>query len=134
MKLEHIAIWTFQLEKLKDFYVRFFGGEAGNIYHNPQKNFYSYFICFEGGARLELMSRPDISVSQNQPGYLFTGLTHFAFEVESREMVETLTQELAEAGYEVIGQPRVTGDGYYESVILDPDQNQVEITFPVEKS
>ena len=31
-------------------------------------------------------------------------------------------------GYPVISGPRVTGDGYYESCILDPEGNRIEIT------
>ena len=32
MKLHHIAIWTFRLEELKDFYVRFRGGTSNEKY------------------------------------------------------------------------------------------------------
>ncbi len=31
-------------------------------------------------------------------------------------------------GYAVISGPRTTGDGYYESCILDLENNQIEIT------
>jgi lactoylglutathione lyase len=37
-------------------------------------------------------------------------------------------EPLEKEGYQVAGKPRVTGDGYYESVILDPDGNIVELT------
>ena len=60
MKLHHIAIWTFRLEELKDFYVRFLGGTSNEKYINPKKGFESYFISFGEGPSLELMSRTDV--------------------------------------------------------------------------
>ena len=42
--------------------------------------------------------------------------------------VDALTGRLQSDGYRVTGLPRWTGDGFYESVILDPDGNRVEIT------
>ena len=127
MKLEHIAIWTPRLEKLKSFYVTYFQGKAGEIYHNPKKQFYSYFLQFESGARLELMQRPDIPENANDITKQYQGLIHFAFATGSPENVNELTGRLKSDGYKVIGEPRWTGDGYYESVILDPDGNRVEI-------
>ena len=38
------------------------------------------------------------------------------------------TKLFIEAGYEVISGPRTTGDGYYESCIIGPEGNQIEIT------
>ena len=53
MKLEHIAIWTSDLEKMKDFYLRFFELESNEKYYNPKKEFSSYFLSFKTGARIE---------------------------------------------------------------------------------
>lgn len=61
MKVHHIALWTFRLEELRTFYVRYFGGRSNEKYVNPRKGFESYFITFEGGVALELMSRPDVT-------------------------------------------------------------------------
>jgi lactoylglutathione lyase len=55
------------------------------------------------------------------------GLAHFALSVGSERRVDELTQRLAHDGYPVLDGPRRTGDGYYESVVLDPDGNRVEI-------
>lgn len=56
MKIEHIAIWTEDLEVMRDFYVKYFGLSCNNSYHNPNKNFSSYFLSFgEGGTRIELI-------------------------------------------------------------------------------
>lgn len=127
MKLEHIAIWTPQLEKLKWFYETYFQGKAGERYHNPKKQFYSYFLEFESGARLEIMQMPEIPQNANDVIQQYQGLIHFAFATGSQEGVDRLTGKLKADGYKIIGKPRWTGDGYYESVILDPDGNRVEI-------
>jgi lactoylglutathione lyase len=127
IKIEHLAIWTQNLEQLKDFYVTYFGAQANDKYTNPATGFQSYFLSFASGARLELMSRPTVKSSPSVPEYAL-GLTHLAFSVGSKEHVDGLTAELREAGYKVIGEPRTTGDGYYESLIADPDGNLVEIT------
>ena len=55
MKIEHVAIWTKDIEKLKKFYVDYFEGIAGDKYINIKKKFESYFIKFESGSRLEIM-------------------------------------------------------------------------------
>jgi lactoylglutathione lyase len=60
MKLEHIALWTNQLEEMKAFYVHFFKALSNEKYINSDKNFSSYFLSFEDGARLELMHMPGI--------------------------------------------------------------------------
>lgn len=125
MKIEHVAIWANDLEVMRDFYKQYFNGEANRLYRNPKKQFESYFITFEGGARLELMRQVGIDDKiQTQT----IGYAHIAFSVGSKEKVNQLTEMLREAGYPVLNGPRTTGDGYYESVISDPEGNQIEIT------
>jgi lactoylglutathione lyase len=128
MKIEHIAIWCKDLEKMKDFYVRFFDATANTRYHNPKNRFYSYFLCFETGARLELMQMPGIPDHTNNVMAQFTGLIHFAMSVGSEEKVNMLTEQLRKEGIRIVGEPRKTGDGYYESAILDIEGNRIEIT------
>jgi lactoylglutathione lyase len=128
MKIEHIAIWTKDLECLKDFYVRYFDVSAGHKYINPVKKFESYFLSFGEGCRLELMQMPGIPSSMNDPFKQFSGLIHFAISVGSKEKVNALTEQLRTDGYAIVGEPRTTGDGYYESVVLDPEGNRIEIT------
>jgi lactoylglutathione lyase len=128
MHIEHIAIWTHNLEGLKEFYVTYFGGKANEKYTNPFKQFSSYFITFESGARLELMHQPSVPMPAYTSGQEFTGITHLAFVAGSRENVNLLTEQLRLNGVTVVSEPRQTGDGYYESVILDPDGNRIEIT------
>jgi lactoylglutathione lyase len=126
MKIEHLAIWTSKLEALTNFYVRYFGAVPGNLYLNPARQFRSKFLSFPDGPRLELMQGPGIS--SDSRGDSRIGLAHFAMSVGSKANVDALTETLRSAGHAVIGEPRWTGDGYYESVVLDPEQNRVEIT------
>lgn len=126
IKIEHIALWVNDLEVMKDFYATYFEGQAGDIYRNPAKQYRSYFVFFDSGARLELMNQPDISGKTDHRNSL--GLTHLAFSVDGKEHVEQLTERLRENGFTIVAEPRTTGDGYYESVVADPEGNWVEIT------
>lgn len=127
MKITHIGLWTEHLEELKTFYTTWFKGTSHEKYTNPRKGFSSYFIRFEGEVSLELMSRAGIRESRT-PGEEVMGFAHLAFSVGSPEEVTALTEQLREAGYTVAGEPRTTGDGFFESVVLDPDGNRIELT------
>jgi lactoylglutathione lyase len=128
MKIEHVALWTHDLEAMKTFYTRYFGGISNDKYVNPAHGFESYFLTFEDGARLELMQMAGIPTSAIDLQRQATGWIHVAFSVGSPQAVDALTEQLRTDGYRVIGEPRTTGDGYYESVVLDPDGNRLEIT------
>lgn len=134
MRLEHIAIWTDKLDALKDFYTRYFNGTTNALYHNPAHGFSSYFISFpgSGSARLELMHMPGIPRSQDSTLTQFSGFIHICFDVGTPAAVDALTARIGADGYLVLQQPRTTGDGYYESVVLDPDGNRVEIGVKLE--
>jgi lactoylglutathione lyase len=127
MRIEHIAMWTENLERSADFYRSYFGASVGAMYSNPTKGFESRFLSFDGGARLEIMSTTVLTPQKLAPGAQRLGLTHLAISVGSRERVDELTARLRQDGYSVLDGPRRTGDGYYESVVLDPDGNRVEI-------
>jgi lactoylglutathione lyase len=129
MRIEHIAIWTHDLERLRGFYETYFAGRANAKYINPRKQFESYFLTFADGARLEIMQTPTVPpFTTNDVEQQFTGYIHVAFSVGSREAVDALTHRLRHDGYRILDGPRTTGDGYYESTTLDPDGNRVEIT------
>lgn len=128
IRIDHIAIWTKDLERLKGFYRTYFQAVCDDKYVNQDTRFESYFLTFGTGARLELMSMPGIPETKNDAQEQFTGLVHFAIATGSTEQVDRLTLWLEQDGYRVLDGPRFTGDGYYESVILDPDGNRVEIT------
>lgn len=127
MKIEHVAIWVSNLEEMRSFYEHYFNAKAGEKYVNLKKNFTSYFLSFTEGTRLELMHKPEIKADQNH-GAERLGFIHFAMSVGSKEKVNNLTELLRKDGYEIVGEPRTTGDGYYESVVLDPEGNRIEIT------
>ena len=124
MKIAHIALWTQRPDSLRDFYARYFDGVSGEKYTNPAKGFESYMLRFGDGCELELMRRQDITV-QNEGEQL--GLCHLAFDLGSRERVVALTERLRADGFRIAGEPRTTGDGYFESVVLDPDGNRIEL-------
>ena len=128
MKIEHLAIWVKDLEAVKDFYTRYFEMKCSEKYINTKKEFSSYFLSFEGvETRIEIMNRPDINDSDGKHSLSF-GLTHFSISVGSKGNVDKLTDKLRTDGYKIAGEPRTTGDGYYESIIEDCEGNQVEIT------
>lgn len=124
MQLAHVAIWTTDLERSRDFYITWFEGKSNEKYENPAKGFASYFISFKDGASFEIMQQTDITQPYTHP---HIGLTHIAFHVGKKEKVDELTERFRKAGYTIASEPRFTGDGYYEGVILDPDKNPVEI-------
>lgn len=125
MNIDHIAIWTTDLDRLRDFYVRFFNCAVSDKYVNVKKSFSSYFLSFAGyDARIEIMQRPNLS---ERCGDVSVGLAHLAISVGTPAQVDALTRQIELSGYVVESYPRRTGDGYYESVIRDPDNNLVEL-------
>ena len=128
MKIEHIAIWTERLEELKAFYEKYFNAVSNDKYHNLTKQFSSYFLSFESGERLEMMSMEGVTVCDKSHAMQVTGLAHFAFALGSEQAVDQLTKTLVYNGYQWIDGSRQTGDGYYESCVLDPDGNRLELT------
>jgi len=128
MKLEHIAIWTDNIELLRNYYVSFFEGQSNEMYINPKTQFQSYFISFESGARLEIMSMPNIPDNANDTiNAQHKGIIHIAFSVATKQEVDAKAALLQANGFELLNGPRVTGDGYYEFVTLDPDMNRLEV-------
>ena len=129
MQIEHIALWARDLEQMRTFYETYFGAISNEKYTNVGKGFSSYFLTFpDGGSRLEIMQMAGIPDTKNDVLSQFMGLVHFAISVGDKDAVDTLTNRLRADGYAVVGEPRYTGDGYYESVILDPEENRIEIT------
>ena len=126
MRIEHIAMYVNDLEKARTFFMRYFGATSNEGYHNPGTDFRSYFLSFGDGARLEIMTKPQMSDEEKELNR--TGYVHIAFSLGSKTAVDELTERLKADGYEVISGPRTTGDGYYESCIVGIEGNQVEIT------
>lgn len=127
-RIEHVALWTADIERCKAFYMLYFGASAGVHYRNAARGFESCFLDLGGGARLELMTSTTLEPLRIARGAQRMGLTHVALSLGSPARVDELTQRLRDDGYDVLDGPRRTGDGYYESVVLDPDGNRVELT------
>ena len=125
MQLTHTALYVRDLEAMKDFYTRYFGAHANQKYHNPRTGLQTYFLSFRAGARMELMTRPDLR--ERDDAAQTYGYTHIAFRLGSREAVYALTGVLAKAGFPALSGPRVTGDGYYEVSLKDPEGNLLEL-------
>ena len=129
MILEHIAIWTNQLEELKDYYSHYFGGQPNKKYTNEKKEFHSYFLTFNSGARLEIMSKPNIPENKNDTVKAqHQGIIHIAFGVDTIQDVDDKAKQLINDGFQILSGPRKTGDGCYEFETLDPDNNRLEVT------
>ena len=128
MYIKHVAIWSKDIDKLRIFYETYFGAEAGKKYVNPANQFESYFLNFAGVASLELMQKPGISELPGEGNMQFAGFSHLAISAGSKEQVDSLTVRLEKDCFQVVSKPRKTGDGCYESCVLDPDGNRVEIT------
>jgi len=127
MKIEHLAMWVDDLELMREFYQTYFDFTSGEKYTNEKKGYSSYFLAFgDGKTRLELMSCKDITGEPGKRG-LMKGIAHFAISVGSEEAVNKLTERLRRDNYTIESKPRITGDRYYESVVLDPEGNYIEI-------
>jgi len=123
--VDHVALWVRELDAMADFYASWFGGSAGPEYRNAAKGFASRFVDFGSGARLELMRRAD-RLGPDPDGR--AGWAHLCFSAGGRDRVDALAAAFRAAGVTVADGPRLTGDGYYELVVLDPEGNRVELT------
>jgi lactoylglutathione lyase len=125
VRIEHVALWSTDPERLRDFYVQWFGATANDGYENPKKSFRSWFLRFGDGARIEVMQIPALATAATQPA---VGYAHIALALGSEGAVDDVTARLRAAGVPILDGPRRTGDGYYESVAVDPDGNRIELT------
>ena len=121
--ISHTGLYVTDLEKMKEFYVSVFKAKAGNKYVNMEKRFSSYFIKFSSGAQIELMQ--DETKNKSGDGQEWG---HIAISVGSKHAVDDLLAKLKSEGVQIISEPRITGDGYYECIVSDPENNKIEIT------
>lgn len=126
MKIEHVALYVKDLEDARKFFEKYFCAKSGELYYNKTSGFKSYFLTFDGGAKLEIMTRPEIQNAEKNP--FCQGYAHVAFSVGSKAAVDALTEKLKADSYKVASGPRTTGDGYYESCIVGIEGNLIEIT------
>jgi lactoylglutathione lyase len=125
-QLEHVALWTRDLERSRDFYCTWFGATSGAPYASQRREgFRSYFLTFpQGGARLEIMAVTALADATHGERI---GWAHIAIAVGHRTEVDALVASMQGAGVVLRAAPRETGDGYYEAIVEDPDGNLVEI-------
>jgi lactoylglutathione lyase len=124
LRIEHVGIWVRDIDAVAAFYTKYFGARAGALYRNPRKEFESRFLEFDSGARLELMTRSDVS---QRTAAEQLGLAHVALSVGDEAKVDALAARFVADGLPPDSGPRRTGDGYYECVVRDPEGNRVEI-------
>lgn len=127
MKINHVAIWAQNLDRLKNFYCLHFNAQAGTFYYNPNKGFSSYFLSFDSGARLELMHSIHMNTSPGLVDLIRPGYAHLSFEIGTMEDVDLFAKKLKKSGLPILDGPRWTGDGYYEFVTSDPEGNRIEL-------
>ena len=127
MKLEHTAVWVDDIELMREFYLKYFDVSSNDKYINPAKNYTSYFLTFnDGGSRIELMNRPDVA-ENDKSRYMQKGLAHICISIGGKEAVNALTERFRQDGFTIASEPRTSGDGYYESAVLDPEGNYIEL-------
>jgi lactoylglutathione lyase len=128
VKLDHVAIWAMDLEGMRTFYEKYFDARSTARYENDRKKFGSYFLTLPGGGRLELMHQPDIQrIPDSQGSREFIGYAHLGLQLGSRVAVDAITRRLQDDGFQLLDGPRLTGDGYYESMVADPEGNRIVI-------
>jgi len=125
MKINHMALYVNDLERMKIFYEEYFDAKSNKMYHNQKTGLKTYFLEFNDGCRLEIMTKDKLNNNKRELNDI--GYIHIAFSVGTKDKVNELTKRLEKDGYKIISQPRITGDGYYESCIIDPENNQIEI-------
>ena len=125
MKINHVALYVNDLEKMKAFYEKYFNAKSNKMYHNQNTGLKTYFLEFNNGCRIEIMTKENLNNNKKEANN--TGYIHIAFSVGSKDTVNELTKRIENDGYKIISQPRITGDGYYESCVIDPENNQIEI-------
>ena len=126
MKIAYVSMYVNDLDKMKDFFVKYFKATVNDKYENFQKGYIYCYLKFDEGSRLSLVSGPNIVEPQEQA--LVRGLNRFAIAVNSKEEVKSITDQLEKDGYQVVNGFRMNGYGEYESRILDPEGNELEIT------
>ena len=126
MRINHVGLYVANIEAAKTFFEEYLGAKAGTMYHNSKTNFSSYLLSFEDGAKLEIMTRPNLVEASRER--MRMGFIHLSLSVGSKQNVDALAKRLASDGYEVADGPRTTGDGYYECCVVGVEGNLIEIT------
>lgn len=125
MRIDHISIYATNPEVQKTFYESYFGGRANREENEEDER--AYFMTFDDGAKIEIINRRDIRGMKKN--HIDLGYIRLAFGFESRDEVDQKVNELQEAGFQIKSYPKIDKNGLYKAVILDPDDNQVILSF-----
>ena len=126
MRIAHVALWTTDLDRLCRFWADIFGATVGDLYESARRpGFSSRFLYLKDGPSVEVMQGPWISAENAQAER--QGYAHLALSLGSLEAVDALAAKAAASGI-LLSPARMTGDGFYEAVLSDPDGNPIEIT------
>ena len=125
MNIEHVAIYVNNLEVEKDFFVKYFGAKISDEFGYFPNGFACCFLAFNNGLLLEIWhvnGMFDPKKAKYRSGY-----HHIALNVGDKNAVNNLTQQMEDDGVYIVAAPRLTGDGYYASIVTDPEGNEIEL-------
>ena len=125
MNIEHVAIYVNNLEVEREFFMKYFGAKASEKYTNFRSDFTSYFLTFDNGSRFEIMHRTGMFDPKKEK--YRSGYHHIALNVGDEKAVDKITRTLEDDGMVIVAAPRKTGDGYYASIVTDPEGNEIEL-------
>ena len=126
MRIDHVSLYVKNLEKAKAFFIKYFHATSNEKYKNPITKLETYFLTFDHHTRLEIMSKPNLSsVNRKEP---YEGYHHIAFKLASKTELESLTRNLENDGYDIVNGPRITGDGYLETLFYY-EKHLIELTY-----
>lgn len=124
MKMHHIAFWTKNVELLVEFYKTHFDGEV--LFCHESGDFRCVFIKICSSITIEIMTRSSLQGSMKEERI---GYSHFSIEVDSKDEVNRLTDYFIENKLPMAKVKEQYDDGFYESAVLDPDGNIIEIAY-----
>ncbi|WP_039058870.1 VOC family protein [Enterobacter sp. Bisph1] len=125
MNIAHVALWTRHLDAQRTFWHDFFAASSNEKYVSKNRaGFESYFLSLASGPTIELMSVPELADAPDTAE--FVGWAHIAINVGNVDTVNEMAEKARQQG-RLASAARWTGDGFYEAVILDPDNNRIEL-------
>lgn len=125
MNIAHVALWTHHLDAQVKFWETVFAGQSNERYVSKNRpGFESHFITLSDGPTIELMALPELTDAPSAAEYV--GWAHIAINVGGKADVDRMAENARNSGT-LLSAPRMTGDGYYEAVIADPDGNRIEL-------
>ncbi|MGI6110407.1 MAG: VOC family protein [Eubacteriaceae bacterium] len=127
MRIDHISMFATRPEEVKAFYVKYFGATPSKEFIDTESGLPSYYLTFDDGSRVEILNRPEIT--RMAKNHIDLGYIRVSYMLDSREEVDKLANRLQSDGYAIIQQPKETPDGFYDCVVLDPDDNQIVIMY-----